>query len=278
MSVMIFYTSVISILYLLSPISSHNSNNPFSSPNDFLSWILDSDFKNVIEQSMKKSDHLTVEDCIKLEPRKRDKCYHDLAQKHRQRAPSAEPVFDDNGNLIFFTEAPPYPSHENPPWNPDLVDDKDKEISFPKTNHQATKSTIKFKQLSNGENIITVVKEGNILSDSKEKHHDNHHKNHATPCDVHVSPVSAHNMQNIHDESSSEINNTRDDSDHHFSAGKDEHPLKENQFRVTGTLKNHEAGYKEDPYGQMFQYSSHTIPTSYKNPSGNQEPYYYSYY
>lgn len=279
MVLMAFYTSVISIIYLFSSIYSH-VNNPFSDPRDFLSWVLDSGLQNIIEQSVNKSGHFTVDDCLRLDPKERDKCYHDLARKHRRRAPSTEPVFDDNGNLILFEEATPHSSHdnENPPSGMSLLSNSDSEKTFPRNNLKATKSTIKVKKLSNGQNIITVVKEGDIIPVHGMEHHQSHHMNHGSPYDIHISPLSAHNMENLHDEISSEISKNSADSDHECGLGYDKYPLKENQFRVTGTLKSYDPGYKEDPSGQTYQYY-YDNPT-YHLPLSSNHPgtYYYSYF
>lgn len=264
-------------------ILNNNQDNNFSSPNDFFNWFFDSGLPNFMNQPEEKHNHEKkfVEDCMTLDPSERDRCYHDMAEKHIKRRPSKVPVFDDNGNLVLFEESP-------------LDDSFEHEES---SNHDAKimKNKIKYKQLENGQKLITVEKEGELPHPHSINMNEKKHISLIDPYDVHISPISAHNVSSIHDESSSELENehshllepySKNKQDHNFfdngnfvkdnfaNTSFSKRMIGNNKFRVTGSLKTNKNGARNDLFSSHYQ-ENPPITTSSSSRKGT---YFYSFY
>lgn len=152
-----------SILYCVSTYySSHSSSSStnLSSPSDFFNWFLNTGLSSVVNdtvnqalQPKKQRKENPMSKCENVHPSNRDKCYHDIANRHKKER-TKKPVFDDNGNLIFFEKPPSvnknHSNVENTSW------------PIPPNDPVFTKNRFTFKQLPNGEKRISVEKEGEI--------------------------------------------------------------------------------------------------------------------
>lgn len=130
---------------------STNTNN-FPTTDRFMDWFFQDGLSNMMNQPvnnlMYKQNKFS--ECEKLSAKKRDKCYHDVANKHRKKGPLSRPVFDNDGHLILFETIPD-----------DESSNSDSDETYSRENGITTKK-IKIKQHPNGEKEISVEKKDNM--------------------------------------------------------------------------------------------------------------------